>query len=125
MSIFRLTAAGLCLSVLAACAAPVHPQAAGDSAARAEQAAVDNLHLKKRFDGVVSGAEVQRTTLVLYVNQDTLQSMDDAAEEAMIAQTLAQWKSIWRKAHAPAHARVTLSVRNYYGTELTAKSGNV
>lgn len=124
MSIFRFRALTLCLATLAACAAPPAKSPADALQAR-EQSAVDNLHLKQRFPEVVTGTDVQGTRLVIYVVQDALDSMDVPVENAMIAQTFTHWKSIWRAQHPGAHAKLRLSVRNYYGTELTGVSGSV
>lgn len=122
MLIRRSTALAACLCALAACAAPA-PKAAADPVQAREQSAVDSLHLKNRYKDIVSGAEVKGNDLILYVDQNAFQSMDDAAADAMITKTFAQWKPIWRVSHPRAHGKLRVSVRNFYGTELTAKPG--
>jgi hypothetical protein len=57
-------------------------------------------------------------TLVLFVDVNNLDSMDEPAEDAMKADALARWKSIWSAAHPGKHAKVTVVLRDYFGNEV-------
>lgn len=111
--------------LLAACNAAPAPKSPAQGAAAREQASVDALHLKTRFKDVVMGTEVNGATLVLYADENNLESMDVPVEDAMIGQTLGHWKRIWLAAHPGRHATLRVSVRDYYGKELTGNSAKV
>ncbi len=81
--------------------------------------------LKKRYPDVIMGTDVQNRTLAVYVNVDNMYSMDEAAEAAMKADALAQWKRVWASAHAHKHALLRLSVRDYYGKEIYSASARI
>lgn len=120
MSIFRTGAALCAAALLASCTQP--PARPSNGALAREERAVDALGLKRHYQDVVMGTDIKGTTLILYVDENNLQSMDEPVEDAMIDQTLAQWKNAWRAAHPHKHATVRLSLRNYYGTEILGKS---
>lgn len=80
------------------------------------------MNLKQRYKDVVMGAEVKGNTLVVYVDVNNLYSMDETAEDAMRADTLAQWKRIWGTAHPKKHAKLRVSYRDYYGNEVAGDS---
>ncbi len=132
MSIFARTlaaAVSATLLVLApvACSAPTSPKGTSQAASTTggEQSAVDALGLKRHYKDVVMGTEIQGRTLVVYVDVDNLNSMDEAAEDALRAQTLGQWKRIWLRAHPRGHGTLRLSLRDYYGNEVTGDSVRV
>jgi len=117
MTIFRSAALCFCIATLAACtSAPQKPP--GDPVAASEKAALDRLNLRERDSGTVLGWDVKGNTLILYVNADSIESMDVPKEDVMVDQWLAQWKSIWRSSHPHGHATLRMSVRDYYGNVL-------
>jgi hypothetical protein len=120
MTIFRTIIAAFALCAIAACAQATQKPA--DRAAGREEAAVDKMQLKKQYKGVVMGTDVKGATLILYVDQDNLDSMDEAAEDAMLDRTLSGWKAAWAAAHPRAHAKLRLSLRDYYGKEILSKT---
>lgn len=117
MTIFRSAALCLCIAALAACtSAPKKPP--GDPVAAREKAALDRLNLRDRYSGTVLGWDVKGNTFLLYVDANSIESMDVPKEDVMIDQWLAQWKSVWRASHPHGHATLRMSVRDYYGNVL-------
>lgn len=93
-----------------------------DPHAAYEQRAVDGLRLKQQYKDIVMGTEIKGQTLVVYVDVNNLYSMDEATEDQMRSQTLAQWKGIWTRAHPHQHAKVRVSFRDYYGNEVVGET---
>ena len=130
MSIVRDAAASMATVLVSlaitACSQPAGTaSASADPAAAREQKAVDTLQLKQRYKDVVMGSEVKGGTLVLYVDVNNLYSMDEQAEDTMRSGTLDRWKAIWSAAHPKKHMQVRLSLRDYYGNELTSNTAHV
>jgi len=132
MSIVRSsTAAGVAAAalglLLSGCSAASSGKAAasGDPVAAREQTAVNALDLKQRYKDIVMGTEVKGEILVLYIDVNNLYSMDESAEDALRSQTLDQWKRIWIAAHPSKHIKVRVSLRDYYGNEVTGESARV
>jgi hypothetical protein len=101
--------------VLAACSSPapsVNPVTAKEQSAVAP--------LKNTYKDVVTGVDVKGRTLILFVEPNAMYSMDEDAEAAMKADALARWKKAWSAAHPRQHATVRLSVRDYFGRELSS-----
>lgn len=71
------------------------------------------------------GTEVKGEILVLYIDVNNLYSMDESAEDALRSQTLDQWKRIWIGAHPSTHMKLRVSLRDYYGNEVTGESARV
>ena len=120
MSIYRTVALALCAGVFASCAPPAPP---ADPILVKEQSAV--APLKPKYKDVVMGTDVKDRTLILYVDVNNLYSMDEDAEDAMIADALSRWKRIWTGAHPHKHTVLHLSLRDYYGKEVYAGSAKV
>jgi hypothetical protein len=132
MSLARCAAGALYATALAAlvlggCSGQPSASAgsARDATAAREVKAVDALDLKKRYKDVVMGTDVKGSTLVIYVDVNNLYSMDETAEDALRSQTLDQWKRIWAAAHPRKHATLRLSLRDYYGNEVTGDTAAV
>jgi hypothetical protein len=106
--------------VLAACA-PAAPRTSPDLAK--EQAAV--APLKTKYKDVVTGVEIKDRTLILYVEPNAMYSMDVDVESAMKAEALSRWKRAWSDTHPHKHATLRLSVRDYFGRELSTSSTTV
>jgi hypothetical protein len=104
------------LAAFAAGCTPINSTAPADPAAQREQAAVGDL--KSRYKDVVTGTDVQKQTLIVYVDVDNMYSMDEDSEAAMKSQALAEWKHVWSAAHPGKHAKLQLSLRDYYGKEI-------
>lgn len=106
--------------VLAACSSPapsVNPVIAKEQSAVAP--------LKTKYKDVVTGLDVKGSTLVLYVEPNAMMSMDEDTEDAMKADALARWKKAWSSAHPHQHATVRLSVRDYFGRELSSYTATI
>ena len=117
---------GSALAALAACTqSSGTASASADPTAIREQRSVDALRLKQRYKDIVMGSEVKGETLVLYIDVNNLYSMDEQAEDAMRSQTLAQWAKIWAGAHPRKHMKLRLSLRDYYGNEVTGDTARV
>jgi hypothetical protein len=99
--------------------------ASNDPVTRREQIAVDELNLKQHYKDIVMGTEVKGQTLVVYVDVDNLYSMDESSEDALRAQTLRQWTRIWSASHPHKHTLLRLSLRDYYGNEVTGDSARI
>ena len=106
--------------VLAACSSPapsVNPVIAKEQSAVAP--------LKTKYKDVITGVEVKDRTLIMYVEPNAMSSMDEDSEAAMKADALARWKKAWAQAHPHQHGTVHLSVRDYFGRELSTSSASV
>lgn len=106
--------------VLAACSSPapsVNPVIAKEQSALAP--------LKTKYKDVVTGVDVKDRTLVLYVEPNAMYSMDEDSEAAMKADALARWKKIWGSAHPHRHGTLRLSVRDYFGRELSSHTATI
>jgi hypothetical protein len=127
VGLISAAAAVVVAAVLAGCSNGTSQRNRGptDATTRREQRAVDALNLKNRYKDVVTGTDVKGSTLVLYVDVNNLYSMDETSEDALKSQTLTQWKRIWLAEHPNKHVKVRLSVRDYYGNEVTAQAVNV
>ena len=112
-------------SAITGCSWGVKATASADPAAAREQKAVDALRLKQNYKDVVMGTEIKGATLVIYVDVNNLYSMDEQDEEALRSQTLEHWKRIWRAAHPHGHMKLRLSLRDYYGNEVTGDTARV
>lgn len=110
-----------CVCALAACTQS-SPQTLDPTVAREEDAAAT---LKSQYKDVILGTDISGDTLVVYVDVNNLYSMDEDAEAAMKADALKRWKHIWSESHPHKHAKVHLSMRDYYGKEIYASSANV
>lgn len=115
----------LACAALAACAPAPKPPTAAEALKARETAAVDRLKLREHYKDAVLGYDVNGTTLNLYVDRNTVESMDEQSEDAMLAAILNDWTSIWKSTHRGRHARLHLSARDYYGNELSTKSAAV
>ena len=71
------------------------------------------------------GVEAHGTELKVYVNLDQLDSMDEASESQLKAQALALWKRTWAQAHPHKHAKLTVTLRDYYGNVQYSESTRV
>lgn len=121
MALFR-AAALLAALLLSACAQP-GPRTSADPAKAAEEQATASL--KTQYKDIVSGTEADGTVLSVFVNLDNFQSMDESAEDALKAQALARWKSVWRDAHPHRHAKLRVRFRDYFGNDVYTESANV
>jgi hypothetical protein len=128
MSIIR-SAALIGMAALGAtttgCSSSGRATASADPVATREQRAVDDLRLKQNYKDIVMGTDVKGETLVVYVDVNNLYSMDEQAEDALRSQTLEHWKRIWSAAHPHRHMKLRLSLRDYYGNELTGDTARV
>ena len=96
---------------------------AADPVLAKEQAAV--APLKDKYKDVVTGTDVKDATLIVYVDVNSMYSMDEDAEAAMKADALGRWKSVWISTHPRKHAVLHLSLRDYYGKEVYASSASI
>lgn len=121
MSTLRiLGAAAVFGCLLAACAQParsVNPILANERRAVAP--------LKAKYKDVITGVEVKNRTLILYVEPNAMYSMDEDAEAAMKTEAFDRWKKAWTAAHPHEHGKLYLSVRDYFGRELSKNSAAV
>jgi|GEM_PF-1018222 len=128
MSIIR-SAAAVAMAVLGAtfagCSSSGTATASADPVVAREQKAVDALRLKQNYKDVVMGTDVKGETLVIYVDVNNLYSMDEQAEDSLRSQTLERWKRIWSGAHPNKHVKVRVSLRDYYGNEVTGAAVRV
>jgi hypothetical protein len=118
-------AAALLGPALTGCTSSGTATASSDPLVAREQRAVDAMHLKQQYKDVVMGSEVKGQTLVLYVDVNNLYSMDEDSEGAMRTDTLARWKHIWQTAHPHKRGTLRLSLRDYYGNEVTGDTARV
>ena len=126
MSNFRLIAAAVLLALAAACASPAKPHfSMGQAIDEKERNSVDALNFRAKYKDAVMGDDVKGTTLILYVDRSNVESMDEPVEDAMIDDVLAHWKPIWSANHRGKHAKLHVSVRDYYGSELSSRSATV
>jgi len=109
------------LMLLPACSSSSHTSV--DAVTAREQSAADTL--KERYKGVVLGTDVQNRTLAVYIDVNSMYSMDEQSEADMKAQALALWKRTWSSAHPHKHGVLRLSLRDYYGKELYSASTRV
>jgi predicted small lipoprotein YifL len=116
-TILPATAAAAVLSTaLAACSTTAQLTKPDDAITAKEQEQV--AALKPRYKDVVTGTDVKGTMLIVFVDVNNLDSMDEPAEDAMKADTLARWKRIWGAAHPGKHAKLTVILRDYFGNEV-------
>lgn len=125
MSNFRLISAAVLLALAAACAPPPKPLPPAQALDAKERDAVDALHLRTKYKDAIMGDDVKGTTLILFVDRNNVESMDEPVEDAMIDDTLTHWKTIWSAHHPHRHAKLHVSVRDYYGNELSTRSATV
>jgi hypothetical protein len=114
----QVLAAAAC--ALTACSAPA-PHV--NSLIAKEQAAV--APLKSKYKDVITGLDVKDRTLIMYVEPNAMSSMDEDAEAAMKADALHRWQKAWTGAHPHQHGKLSLSVRDYFGREISTQSVNV
>jgi hypothetical protein len=128
MSIIR-SAAVIGMAVLGVaitgCSSQENATASADPVVAREQRAVDALRLKQNYKDVVMGTDVKGETLVVYVDVNNLYSMDEQSEDELRSQTLAHWKRIWSAAHPNKHVKLRLSLRDYYGNEVTGDTARL
>ncbi|HET7812736.1 MAG TPA: hypothetical protein VFL13_00025 [Candidatus Baltobacteraceae bacterium] len=125
MSNFRLAPAAVLLVLATACAPPPKPLSPTQAIEAKELAAVDALHLRTKYKDIVMGDDVKGTTLVVYADRNNVDSMDEQAEDAMVGDTLVRWKAIWSANHPHKHAKLVVSVRDFYASQIVAQSTQV
>jgi len=115
----RLWGVLLAVVLSGGCACAQHP--APQSLDDRENAAMASL--KARYKDVVTGTEVKGTTLFVYVDINSLYSMEESDETAFKHDALARWRTAWLRAHQNAgHPTLTVSFRDYYGREVGKES---
>lgn len=77
---------------------------------------------KTRYKSVVMGSDIQSNTLVISIDAEGFSEMDSDAEDALIANLLADWKRVWLKNNPGKHAKLVLKFQNYYGQEEISRS---
>lgn len=106
--------------VLAACSSPapsVNPIVAKEQSVVAP--------LKTKYKDVITGLDFKGRTLVLYVEPNAMYSMNEDAEAAMKAEAVSRWKAAWATAHPGEHGTLKVSVRDYFGREISTSSVKV
>jgi hypothetical protein len=119
----RKAAATLALALLAACSSG----GAGSSGAPSPDDREMNslLGLKKTYAGVVSGVEVRGTAAMIYVDANQLNQMDEVKDLELKALALKQFEQAWKRNHPGAHAKLSVSFRDFTGAEIVTKHGKV
>lgn len=115
-----LAAAG---ALLTACSTTEKLRASSDAVTVKEQQ--ESEALKPRYKDIVTGTDVKGQTLTVFVDVNNVDSMDEPAEDAMKADTLATWKRIWTASHPGQHGKLTVVLRDYFGNEVYTQSTRV
>ena len=109
--------------LLAACSQPAKTSSSSDAAATSEEAAL--APLKTRYKDLVTGIEAKGTTFIVYVDVNNLYSMDEPVEDQLKREALERWTTAWRAAHPHKHAKLRVSLHDYYGTDVFSETASV
>ena len=112
----------LAILMLAGCSQPA-PQSAADAAAAPELRAVEPL--KAQYKPVITGFDVNGTTLDVFVDAEAMSEMDGPVETQMKADALKRWRNVWKSNNPGKHATLHVRLRNYFGEIVFSESAKV